>query len=103
MVNARESWKLAIYRDASTASEAAADRVAATIAHESDATIALPTGSTPLAMFDILAARAARGEVNFSGVHLYCLDEYVEVTPEDQVSLTRWLREAFLQRVGLPA
>src|SRR5688572_12928397 len=103
MLNARENWKFSIFRDASAASEAAADRVAATIANESDATIALPTGSTPLIMFDILAARAARGEIDFSGVHLFCLDEYVGVTPEDRVSLTRWLRDAFLQRVGLPA
>jgi glucosamine-6-phosphate deaminase len=101
MVNGPENWKLSIFRDASAASEAAADRVAATIANDSDAAIALPTGSTPLIMFDILAARAARGEVDFSGVHLFCLDEYVGVTPHDQVSLTRWLRDAFLQRVGL--
>ena len=59
MVNASENWKLAIYRDASAASEAAANRVAATILDKSDATISLPTGSTPLIMFDILAARAA--------------------------------------------
>jgi glucosamine-6-phosphate deaminase len=103
MVNRRENWKLFVYRDAPAASEAAADRVAAMIANESDATIALPTGSTSLIMFDILAARAARDEVDFSEVDLFCLDEYVGVTPEDQVSLTRWLREAFLQRVGLPA
>src|SRR5688572_11715211 len=102
MLNARENWKFSIYRDASAASEAAANRVAATILDKPDATISLPTGSTPLIMFDILAARAARGEIDFSGVHLFCLDEYVGVTPEDRVSLTRWLRDAFLQRVGLP-
>ncbi len=103
MVDAPENWKLASYCDASAASEAAADRVAATILDKPDAAISLPTGSTPLIMFDILAARAARGEIDFSGVHLFCLDEYVGVTPEDRVSLTRWLRDAFLQRVGLPS
>jgi glucosamine-6-phosphate deaminase len=54
-------------------------------------------------MFDILAARATRGEVDFSGVHLFCLDEYVGVTPKDPVSLTRWLWDAFLHRIGLSA
>src|SRR5688572_15441670 len=98
MVNGRENWNLAIYRDASAASEAAADRVAAVLLDKFDATISLPTGSTPLMMFDILTARAARGEIDFSSVHLFCLDEYVGVTPEDQVSLTRWLRDAFLHR-----
>ena len=47
-----------------------------------DASISLPTGSTPLGMFDVLAARAARGEIDFSGVTVFCLDEYVGVTVE---------------------
>ena len=100
MVKARENWKIAVYRDEAAASLAAADRVAETVLGESDATISLPTGSTPLMMFDILAARAARGEIDFSAVHLFCLDEYLGVTPEDPMSLTRWLWDAFLRRVG---
>ena len=52
-------------------------------------------------MFDVLAARAARAEIDFSGVTVFCLDEYVGVTVEDPNSLTRWLREAFLNRIGI--
>jgi glucosamine-6-phosphate deaminase len=97
-----EDWQLFISRDEAAASLAAADRVADTILGKSNATISLPTGSTPLLMFDILAGRAARGEIDFPGVHLFCLDEYVGVTLEDPMSLTRWLWGAFLQRVGFP-
>jgi glucosamine-6-phosphate deaminase len=100
MINGRENWKLVVYPDAAAASLAAADCVAATVLGKADATISLPTGSTPLLLFDILAARAARGEIDFSGVHLFCLDEYVGVTPGDPMSLTRWLWDAFLHRVG---
>ena len=66
-----------------------------------DAAITFPTGATPLGMFDVLAARAARGEIDFSGVSIFCLDEYVGVTVEDPNSLTRWLRDALLNRIGI--
>jgi glucosamine-6-phosphate deaminase len=52
-------------------------------------------------MFDVLAARAARGEVDFSRVAVFCLDEYVGVTDEDPNSLTRWLWDALLNRIGV--
>jgi glucosamine-6-phosphate deaminase len=100
MHNGSETWRLEIYRDAAAASEAVANRVAGTIQGKPDAAISLPTGSTPLILFDILAARAARGEIDFARVHLFCLDEYVGVASEDPMSLTRWLWEALLHRVG---
>jgi glucosamine-6-phosphate deaminase len=65
------------------------------------ATISFPTGSTPLGMFDILAGRTARGEIDFSSADVFCLDEYLGVTDEDPNSLTRWLREGFLNRIDI--
>jgi glucosamine-6-phosphate deaminase len=101
MVNGSENWNLAIYRDAPAASEAAANVVSAVIQSEPHAAISFPTGSTPLGMFDVLAARAARGEIDFSRAVVFCLDEYLGVTDEDPNSLTRWLREGFLNRIGV--
>jgi glucosamine-6-phosphate deaminase len=101
MVTGSENWNLTIYRDAPAASEAAADVVLDVIRSKPDAAISFPTGSTPLGMFDVLAGRAARGEINFSRAAVFCLDEYVGVTDEDPNSLTRWLREGFLNRIGI--
>ena len=101
MGTGNENWNLAVFRDPLAASEAAADVVSAVIRGKPDAAISFPTGSTPLGMFDVLAARAARAEIDFSGVTVFCLDEYVGVTVEDPNSLTRWLREAFLNRIGI--
>jgi glucosamine-6-phosphate deaminase len=98
-----ENWNLAVYRDPRAASEAAADVVSAVIRGKPDAAISFPTGSTPLGMFDVLAARAARAEIDFSGITVFCLDEYVGVTVEDPNSLTRWLKEALLDRIGISA
>jgi glucosamine-6-phosphate deaminase len=87
--------------DASAMSMMAADVVAETIRRKPDAAICLPTGSTPLGMFDVLASRAASGELDFSRVELYCLDEYVGVGRCDPNSLTGWLWSAFVTRVGI--
>ena len=96
-----ENWTLAVLPDAHAASEAAADVVSKTIQSKPEASITFPTGSTPLGMFDVLAARAARGEIDFSAVAIYCLDEYVGVTVQDPNSLTRWLWDGLLNRIGV--
>jgi glucosamine-6-phosphate deaminase len=96
-----EDWMLTVVPDAPAMSALAADIVADVVRGKSDAVISLPTGSTPLSMFDVLAARAARAEIDFSRIHLFCLDEYVDVTPDDPNSLTGWLREAFIDRAGV--
>jgi glucosamine-6-phosphate deaminase len=97
----KENWTLSIVPDAAAMSAAAADIVAKTVRDKPEAVVSVPTGSTPLGMFDVLAARAARGEIDFSRVRLVCLDEYVGVTPADPNSLTGWLRHAFIERVGI--
>jgi glucosamine-6-phosphate deaminase len=101
MIIGSEKWKVSVFRDAQAAGGAAADVVSAAIDGDPNAAISFPTGATPLAMFDVLAARAARGEIDFSGISVYCLDEYVAVTVEDPNSLTRWLWDAFLSRIGI--
>jgi glucosamine-6-phosphate deaminase len=96
-----EGWTFRIVPDAAAMSKAAADIVVSTIQSKPNAVVTLPTGSTPLGMFDELAARAADGTVDFSRVELFCLDEYVGVTPDDPNSLTGWLQNALIDRVGI--
>ena len=101
MVMASENWTLIVPGDALATSKSAADVVTNTVLSNPEAAVAFPTGTTPLGMFDVLAARAARGEAGFSRVTIFCLDEYIGVTVEDPNSLTRWLREALLTRIGI--
>ena len=100
MVLGAEGWRLIVVPDAAAMSVAGADAIARTIQDKPDAVLSVPTGSTPLPMFDVLAARVARGEIDFSQVELFCLDEYVGVSADDPNSLTGWLWRAFLDRVG---
>ena len=101
MSGAAAGFGLTIVPDARAMGGAAADAVAAAIHHAPEAAIAVPTGSTPLPMFEELVGRVRRGELDLSRAHLYCLDEYLGVTADDPNSLTGWLRRAFLEPAGV--
>lgn len=92
---------LEVVTDSLAMSAKAAAIVAETIRRKPNAAICVPTGSTPLGMFEALAGMAARNEVDFSHVELYCLDEYVGVDRHDPNSLTGWLWSAFVTPVGI--
>ena len=96
-----ERWTIRVVLDAAAMGAAAADVVAEVVREKREAVISVPTGSTPLTMFDVLAARAARGEIDLSRIELFCLDEYLGVDANDPNSLTRWLFEALIDRAGI--
>jgi glucosamine-6-phosphate deaminase len=93
--------KLDVAADVNAMSAKAADVVAETVKQKPDAAICVPTGSTPLGMFDALSGKVSRGELDLSLVELYCLDEYVGVDRHHPNSLTGWLWSAFVTRVGI--
>ncbi len=66
-----------------------------------DAVIGLPTGSTPIAMYDEAAAACARGEVSFRDVVTFNLDEYVGLPPENPNSYHYFMNEHFHSRVDI--
>jgi glucosamine-6-phosphate deaminase len=81
----------------------AAAHVARLLAETPDAAVALPTGSTPIGLYDRLRAMAAEGEVKLSTAHFFNLDEYVGVGPADPHSFAAFLRRHFLDEAGIPA
>jgi glucosamine-6-phosphate deaminase len=100
MTNATEGWQLTVVDDEAAVGEAAAEVVSRVVRAKPNAALSVPTGRTPLSMFDALAARAARDEIDFTQVEFYCLDEFLGRTAADAHSLTGWLWTAFLSRVG---
>jgi glucosamine-6-phosphate deaminase len=96
-------YVLTITPDEATMSRLAADIVSETITRLPEATITLPTGSTPLGMYAELVERVRRGELDCSRVHIFCLDEYLGLTPRDSNSLTGWLERVFLIPAGIDA
>lgn len=81
---------------------AAADIVADTIAAKPDAAVVLATGDTPVGMFRELAARRERGELDLTRIHVFQLDEYLGIGPDDRRSLLGWMRRSFLGPLALP-
>jgi glucosamine-6-phosphate deaminase len=94
---------LQIVADYAEMSRAAANVVAETIARNPRVAISVPTGGTPVGMFDELIARVKSGALSFAETDIFCLDEYVGATPDDSNSLTGWLKKAFLDHIDIPA
>ncbi|MDP9365746.1 MAG: glucosamine-6-phosphate deaminase, partial [Chloroflexota bacterium] len=94
-------FALTVVPDEGAMANLAADELAEVVARSPEAAITVPTGTTPLGMFDELVARVRRGEVDLSRLHVYCLDENLGVGPDDPNSLTGWLRRAFLEPAGI--
>lgn len=96
-----EAWNLTVLPTLAAVSDYVANVVTETLRSKPDAVIVLPTGSTPLPLFDILSARAARGEIDFSHVQFFSLDDYLGLNGTEPNSLTNWLRNEFINRVNL--
>lgn len=83
-------------------SKLAADRVADVITAFPNAAITVPTGSTPAGMYEQLVQRINSGELDVSQVQIFCLDDYLGQTPEDEASLTKLLIREFLKPAKIP-
>ncbi len=64
--------------------------------------VALSGGSTPRALYELLAAERNASRVNWANVHIYWGDERC-VPPDDAESNYRMTREALLDRIKIPA
>jgi len=95
--------QILIVPDYDAMSRAAADIVAQTVMAHPGAAISVPTGSTPVGMFEALIEKVTHGDLTFNHTQLFCLDEYVGVTADDPNSLTGWLYDNFLTASRIPA
>ena len=58
-----------------------ADRICAVVQAKPDAVLGLATGSTPLGVYERLVRRFQEGDLDFSGVTCFNLDEYYPMPP----------------------
>jgi glucosamine-6-phosphate isomerase len=93
--------KISIYPDYQSMSLAAADRVLALLANKPNAVICLPSGSTPLGMFQTLAAANQKGMADFSKCIFIGLDEWIGMGADDNGSCRDLLDKDFLKPIGL--
>lgn len=101
--NASSSFQLKIVADYAAMSRQAADVVAKIVQQNPRANIALPTGSTPVGMFQALADDVRKNTLSFSQTQFFCLDEYYPVAADHPASLTTWLHANFFDPCQVPA
>ena len=92
---------LLIVEDASRAARVVADLLENVIRARPEAVLALPTGQTPLRLYDELAERYRVGRIDFHRVRTFNLDEWVGVDPDSAGSYARFMDEHLFSRVNL--
>jgi glucosamine-6-phosphate deaminase len=90
-----------ISSSAGEASAEAARIAAALIRAKPRAVLGLATGSTPLPFYGELAAMHARGELDFSEVTTFNVDEYAGLAPDHPQSYAHFMREHFFSRINI--
>jgi len=93
---------LVVVKNADEMSAMAAETVADVLTVRPNAPISLPTGSTPVGMFENLIAASRSGALDLTRFQLFCLDEYLGVTPDNPNTLTSWLERTLIEPAGIP-
>ena len=103
----RERIPVTIFDDPSSLSSQVADEIVALIEQKREkgerTVLGLPTGSTPIGVYQNLVARHQAGEVDFSDVVTFNLDEYFPMEPDSLQSYHRFMSENFFDHVNIPA
>ena len=102
----RERLRTVVFPEHGDLAVAVADRMVEVIQRETRAkgraVLGLATGSTPLGVYEELIRRHQAGEVDFSRVITFNLDEYYPMTPDSPHSYHRYMWENFFALVNIP-
>ncbi len=90
-VNCQLNKMLLIHQNHETLSQTVAERVAKALQEKPDALICLPSGNTPLRLFEILVNQHEIGEIDFSHCTFALLDEWLGMDGQDEGSCRYWI------------
>jgi len=94
--------EVVIKRDYEQMSKAAAQIVVDVLNTKPNAVLGMATGSTPLGLYQELVRLHKAGEVDFSRVTTFNLDEYVGLPANHPQSYHYFMHEHFFQHVNIP-
>src|SRR5213593_712127 len=101
----RERLRTVVFPEHSDLAIAVAERIIDIIQRETHAkgraVLGLATGSTPLGVYEELIRRHQAGDVDFSRVITFNLDEYYPMTPDSPHSYHRYMWENFFAHVNI--
>lgn len=82
-------------------SKEAAKLVESKIVLNPKAILGLATGSTPVGMYKILAEKCKNGELDFSNITSYNLDEYYPISPDNDQSYRYFMNENLFNHINI--
>lgn len=95
--------EVVVLQDRTEIGRVAADAVAALLDRKPDAVLGLATGSSPLPIYDELAARHAAGHLSFKQARGFTLDEYVGLPADHAERYRNVIDTSFVSRVDFAA
>lgn len=81
--------------DYNEVSKKAAEIVRSQVILKPESVLGLATGSTPLGMYEELVSAVKKGELDFSKVTTFNLDEYYPIAPENEQSYHYYMKNNF--------
>ena len=94
--------EVVIVEDRAEIGRVGADAVGALLKRKPDAVLGLATGSSPLTIYDELAARHEAGELSFRQARAFTLDEYVGLPADHPERYRNVIDQVFVSRVDFP-
>jgi glucosamine-6-phosphate deaminase len=91
-----------ILKDSAEIGRVGADAFETLLRRKPDAVLGLATGSSPLTVYDELAARCADGRVSFTQARGFTLDEYVGLPADHPENYRNVITTTFVSRVDFP-
>jgi glucosamine-6-phosphate deaminase len=88
--------------DYRTLSRTAAELVVKAARAKPDLAIGLPTGSTPLGMYEEIVKTYRDEQLDFSSVQTFNVDEYAELPSDDPRSYHTYMQQHFFRHVNIP-
>lgn len=93
--------KLIQAKDYKDMSRKAANFLSAQVILKGNAVLGLATGSTPVGIYEQLAAWYRKGDIDFSGVSTINLDEYVGLDGNDERSYRYYMNEHLFRHINI--
>ena len=93
--------RVSVFPDNGGAARALASRIADAVAATPRLVLGLPTGRTPVALYQELAALHAAGRLDFSQVTTFNLDEFVGLPPSHPGSYRSFMERKLFSRVNM--
>jgi glucosamine-6-phosphate deaminase len=97
----RDRMEIIIKPSAAEAQQEAAAILRRQIREKPDCVLGMSTGSTPIPIYALLAAMHRHGELDFSRVRTFNLDEYVGLGPDHLASYRQFMQEHLFGKVNI--